>query len=468
MIEVTAYRDKLVGVYGLSRTGMSVIRALMAGGAQIVCWDDDPGRRQAGSDLGARALAPDEDSWAGITALILSPGIPLTHPAPHLVVRLAERLGAEVIGDIELFARARPKAPVVAVTGTNGKSTTTSLIGQLLGALGRDCVAGGNLGLPALDFDDLAHDGVYVLELSSYQLDLIRSLRPAVSVLINLSPDHLDRHGGMDGYIAAKFRLFEMSGFEGRMVVGVDDDWSIEVADKLESKGARVTRVSARHELDEGIYAQDGRLYLAAAGERQCLADLTEIDTLRGQHNWQNAACAVAALEGLGYDPLLASEFLPNFTGLPHRMEMVEVIDGVKFVNDSKATNAEAAAQALAAFDDIHWIAGGIQKQGGIDSLAPYFPKIRHAFLIGEAADTFAATLENKVPITHSGDLASAVRAAGAMARDSGDAEPLVLLSPACASFDQFDSFEARGDAFRGIVRLLKMADQSKTLGGAA
>jgi len=453
MIVVDAYRDKKIGVYGLGRTGVSVVRTLLAGGAEVVCWDDDPGRRETGDAMGAKAIEPGVRGWQGVIAVVLSPGIPLTHPEPHLVVRVAEELGAEIIGDIELFARSRPAAAVLAITGTNGKSTTTSLIAHLLDALGKPCVSGGNLGTPVLDFEVLPADGAYVLELSSYQIALTDSLRPTVSILINISPDHLDRHGGMDGYIAAKYRLFEMGLPNSRMVIGVDDKWSEEIADRLEAKGADVTRVSVQRALSDGTFVLDGVLHHAKGGRAERLRDIREIETLRGAHNWQNAACAIAALQAFGFDPIVAAEFLSGFAGLAHRMEQVATIGDVRFVNDSKATNAKAAAQALAAYDNIFWIAGGIQKQGGIQELGEFFPKITHAFLIGESMESFAGVLEASVAVTMSSTLEQAIHEAMDMAKRSNIAQPVILLSPACASFDQFDSFEARGDTFRSLVQ---------------
>ncbi len=471
MIAVDAYADKRVGVYGLGRTGISVVQTLLAGGAEVLCWDDDPGRREAGNELGATAIEPTIDAWQGIVAVVLSPGVPLTFPEPHPVARIAEELGAEILGDIELFARTRPQAPVIAVTGTNGKSTTTSIVESLLDAMGRHCISGGNLGTPVLDFEVLPADGAYALELSSYQIDLTSGLRPTVAILINISPDHLDRHGGMDGYVAAKYRLFDMAGPSCRMVIGVDDHWSREIADRLEAKGARVTRISVRTNLNNGFFVDAGRLCRVGEGEMQELVDLSGIETLRGRHNWQNAACAVAALDALGFDPIVVTEFLSGFAGLAHRMEMVTTIDGVRFVNDSKATNAEAAAQALAVYDNILWIAGGIQKQGGIKELREFFPKIAHAFLIGESMQSFADVLETSVAVTMSSTLDQALKDAVQQARQLSLPSPTILLSPACASFDQFASFEARGDAFRDYVLALaknSTPPSTQLVGGSA
>ena len=452
MIPITAYRDKSVAVFGLGRTGLSAARALVTGGARVLVWDDDPNRRLAAVNLGAEAAAPSDDGWKGIAALVLSPGVPLTYPQPHMVVGLADRLGAEILGDVELFARTRPAAPVAAVTGTNGKSTTTSLLGHILSSAGRRAEVGANLGRPVLDFDVLPADGAYVLELSSYQIDLTKGLRPRVVGLLNISPDHLDRHGGMDGYVAAKRRLLEMAGPDATLVIGSDDDWSAQLCRAMRAAGRQVVEISLRHEIAEGMVVRDGHLSRAGgAAPGAAIADLNGIETLRGDHNWQNAAVAFAMAEALG---LTAAEIVPalgSYPGLPHRMEVVARQGDIVFVNDSKATNAEAAAHALAAYENIYWIAGGIAKQGGIASLTPYYANVVRAFLIGQAAPDFARGLADDLPFEISGDLATAVRAAHAAASLAGGG--VILLSPACASFDQFDSFEDRGDQFRALAR---------------
>ncbi|MDP6342604.1 MAG: UDP-N-acetylmuramoyl-L-alanine--D-glutamate ligase [Alphaproteobacteria bacterium] len=450
MIPIEAYRDRTVAVFGLGRTGLSAARALLAGGARVLVWDDDPNRRQAAQAVGAQAVEPGIDGWAGIAALVLSPGVPLTHPAPHMVVQLADRLGAEVLGDVELFARTRPSAAIAAVTGTNGKSTATSLIGHLLAAAGRQVQVGANLGQPVLDFQALPADGVYVLEMSSYQIDLCSGLRPRVAALTNISPDHLDRHGGMDGYVAAKRRLLEMACADATLVIGSDDEWSAGVAEAMRRDHRRVVEVAVNRRVDNGIFARDGVLYRAAGCAKVRVADLRGIDSLRGSHNWQNAAVAFAVAEALGLPGERIAKTLRGYPGLPHRLEAVGRLGAVSFVNDSKATNAEATSHALATFDDIYWIAGGIAKQGGIEPLAGYFPKVAKAFLIGEAAPAFARSLSDRLAHEVVGDLDAAVQAAHAAAQAAGGG--VVLLSPACASFDQFDSFEARGDAFRGLV----------------
>ena len=460
MIVIDSYRDQRLAVFGLGRSGLSTARALVAGGAEVLAWDDDPDRRETARSAGDIPSEPSRQGWRGIKALVLSPGVPLTHPSPHIVAVLADGLGAEVLGDVELFARTRPKASVVAVTGTNGKSTTTALIGHLLQQAARPVEIGANLGRPVLDFEALSADGVYVLELSSYQIDLTRSLRPQVAVLLNLSPDHLDRHGDMRGYVEAKRRLLEMAPPTANLVIGVDDPYCRQIAAAMRADGRHVVEVAVGRGLDDGIYALDGRLYRASAGTAVPIADLAGAEALRGAHNWQNAAvaCAVAQALGLNDDGIEAS--LRSFPGLAHRMELVGRLGPVACVNDSKATNAEAAAHALAAFDRIYWIAGGLAKEGGITGLRPHFAKIQAAYLIGEAAPAFAATLGADVRHEISGDLETAVQRAVADAARAGGGT--VLLSPACASFDQFASFEARGETFRAIV-----ADLAASTGAA-
>jgi|TARA_B100002003_G_scaffold231001_1_gene241633 UDP-N-acetylmuramoylalanine--D-glutamate ligase len=466
MIPITAYGDKKVAVFGLGRTGLSVAQALVTGGARVLVWDDDPNRRLDAVNLGAEAAAPSPEAWKGIAALVLSPGVPLTHPRPHMVVGLADRLGAEILGDVELFARTRPAAAIAAVTGTNGKSTTTSLLGHILSNAGRGVEVGANLGRPVLDFDVLTAADAYVLELSSYQIDLTKGLRPQVVALLNISPDHLDRHGGMDGYVAAKHRLLEMACPDATLVIGSDDEWSARICQAMQAAGRKVVEISTVREVANGIFARDGRLYRAGIDTpAELIADLNGIETLRGAHNWQNAAVAFAVAEALGLTTAQIAPALADYPGLPHRLEVVARQGDVVFVNDSKATNGEAAAHALAAYERIYWIAGGIAKQGGIASLTPYFPNVVRAFLIGEAAADFARALGSDLGHEISGDLATAVRAAHRAAQKAAlaGAGGVVLLSPACASFDQFASFEDRGDQFRALA--LEIAGQGNNNG---
>ena len=466
MIPITTYQDKGVAVFGLGRTGLSAVRALVAGGADVLVWDDDPNRRLAAKELGARAAEPLAEAWDGIAALVLSPGVPLTHPQPHPVVALADSLGAEILGDVELFARGKPACKVAAITGTNGKSTTTSLLHHILVEAGVRSQAGANLGHPVLDFDVLDQSAAYILELSSYQIDLTSGLRPDAVALLNISPDHLDRHGGMDGYVAAKRRLLEMAGPDVPLIIGGDDEYSSRICQDMSAKGRKVVEIAVGRAIAEGIFVQDG--LLQRAGYEDAITDLSNIDTLQGPHNWQNAAAAFGLAEAFGLSETQILHGLRSYPGLPHRMEIVARVDNVLFVNDSKATNAEAAAHALAVYDDIFWIAGGIAKQGGIHSLAPYNGKIRRAYLIGEAAPSFAEFLNGRVKHEISVRLVTAIQAAYKAASKSGG---VVLLSPACASFDQFTSFEARGDQFRALAQEIAGNDSNgssrRVAGGA-
>jgi UDP-N-acetylmuramoylalanine--D-glutamate ligase len=432
----------------------------MAGGAEVIAFDDD--KKKLAETQAAGLKTPDlhELDWRTIAALVLAPGVPLTHPAPHWAAALANKAGVETIGDIELFCRERAKSgaqcPLIAITGTNGKSTTTALIAHLLKSAGRDTQMGGNIGVPVLALEPFAQRRVYVLEVSSYQIDLAPSLHASVGILLNVTEDHLDRHGTMANYAAIKERLPASVEPGGTAVIGVDDDWTRAAADRIAHAGKHVERVSVLAPLREGYFAQGSHIIHARNGKADIVADLAGIDSLRGAHNAQNAACAIATGLALGLELLAIQKGLASFPGLAHRMQQVgrkETNKGnVLFVNDSKATNADSAAKALASFNDIFWIAGGKPKTGGIVSLAEFFPRIAKAYLIGEAAADFAKTLDGKVPYETNGVLAAAVEAAARDAAASGLKEPVVLLSPACASFDQYPNFEVRGKAFTDIV----------------
>jgi UDP-N-acetylmuramoylalanine--D-glutamate ligase len=371
-------------------------------------------------------------------------------------VELARKANVEVIGDIELFCRERAKTgagcPLVAITGTNGKSTTTALTAHLLKSAGREAQMGGNIGVPVLALEPFKAGRAYVLEVSSYQIDLAPSLKPTVSILLNVSEDHLDRHGSMENYAAIKERLAANIEQGGAAVIDVDDEYTRATAERIQRSGKIVVRVSVISPLRDGYYAEGSRIFRSVSGKAHVLAELAGIGSLRGIHNAQDAACAVAACVALGVDPAAIQKGLTSFPGLVHRMQQVGRKGNVLFVNDSKATNADSAAKALASFHDIFWIAGGKPKTGGIVSLAEFFPRIRKAYLIGEAAKEFAGTIEGKVPYEINGILSAAIDAATRDAAASGLKEPVVLLSPACASFDQYPNFEMRGKAFIDTV----------------
>jgi UDP-N-acetylmuramoylalanine--D-glutamate ligase len=461
MIPVRGFEGKTVAVFGLARTGLAAARALMAGGAQVALWDEKPASRAAAQAAGFTLTDLSKAEWTDFAALMLSPGVPLTHPAPHWTVERAREAGVEILGDIELFARTVNAAPehkrpkIVAVTGTNGKSTTTALIGHICAQAGRDTRIGGNIGVGVLGLEDMHGGAVYVLELSSYQLDLTFSLKPDVAILLNVSPDHLDRHGGMEGYVAAKRRILLNQGKGDTAVIGVDDPWGQRICTEITAANRRtIVPISASKAMGRGVYALDGLLY-DATGERAVeIADLKRARSLPGRHNWQNAAAAYATAKGLGIPPEEAAEHLMSFPGLAHRMETVAQIGRVRFVNDSKATNTDAARQAMSSYPKFHWIAGGQPKTGGIDALADLFRRVEKAYLIGEAAPAFAETLKGRAPAAQCGTIDAAVAQAFADAQASGQ-EAIILLSPACASFDQFADFEDRGEAFRAAVQRL-------------
>jgi UDP-N-acetylmuramoylalanine--D-glutamate ligase len=453
LIPVETFRGRRVALFGLGGSGFATAEALRAGGAMPIVWDDAATAVEKARAAGFEAQDLREIDWTGIAALVLSPGVPLTHPVPHWSVGLAKAAGVEIIGDVELFVRERrrlaPDAPFIAITGTNGKSTTTALIAHILASAGRDAQLGGNIGTPILALEPPSPSRLHVIELSSYQIDLTPSLNPSIGVLLNLSPDHIDRHGTMEHYAAIKERLVQAA---ETAILGVDDPFCEAIAVRLGHSGKPVVRISLEETLGAGIHVR-GREIFAWRGHGRKLADLSGIGSLRGDHNAQNAAAAVAACLAAGLSETEIQTGLASFPGLAHRMEQVGRIGKALVINDSKATNADSTEKALLSFDGgIYWILGGKAKAGGIAALAPLFSRIEKAYLIGEAADMFAATLEGKVPFERSGTLENAVTAAARDASSSESHEPVILLSPSCASFDQFPNFEVRGKRFRELA----------------
>lgn len=449
MIDLSRYvaglNAKPVAVYGLGLSGMASVRALRAAGADVRAWDDDAEKRRVAEGHGAK-IDPLDD-LTGYAALILAPGIPLHFPQPHAVVLCARAAGVDIMGDVELLARSGHGLRTIGITGTNGKSTTTALVGHVLTQCGVKVAVGGNIGTAVLDLD-LAGCAAIVIELSSYQLDLCPDFAPDIAVHINLTPDHIDRHGSIEGYVDAKMRIFRGP---GDAVTGMDDAPSRSMHDRVVEAGQRrVYPVSVQSVLDGGVYVLDDILH---DGEETFV--LRDLPALRGVHNQQNAAMAyqVGRLMGLDEGAILRS--FKTYPGLPHRMFKVRQIGNVAYINDSKATNADAAGKALACMDDIFWILGGKPKEGGLDGLDPFMGRIRQAFVIGSAADDFAAWLvDRNIPVHRSGTLDHAVRDAHDAAQAFG--RGFVLLSPACASFDQFKSFEHRGDVFSSLVMALE------------
>ena len=458
MIEVYPFAGYPVGVLGLGKSGLATARALMASGAEVWAWDDSEDcRAQARAhdvplvDLAAADLAE-------LTTLVISPGIPHTHPAPHPVAARAKAAKLELICDVELLVRSQREAAYIGITGTNGKSTTTALVGHVLKTAARAVQVGGNIGTPVLTLEPLGANGAFVLELSSYQLELVPTAVFDVAVFLNLSPDHLDRHGGMDGYIAAKKNIFQRQTRPRVAVIGVDDEHCRNIHAQLVAADDQIViAISGVGAVAGGVYAQGGTLWDARSGSPSSICDLASCAALPGAHNHQNAAAAAAVALQIGIAPSTIAEALQSFPGLAHRQERVAAVDGVLFVNDSKATNADAAARALGCYETIYWIAGGQAKEGGIAALQPYFKRIAKTYLIGAAAADFAKTLA-QVPHEIAGDLDTAVAHAFADAKREARRAPVVLLSPACASWDQFKSFEHRGARFRSLVEDLRGA----------
>jgi len=438
-------------VLGLGRSGGATAEALVRSGARVLAWDDsETARAAAPADILKDLKTID---FAHVNALVMSPGIPLTHPAPHPVAAAAMAAGKPVISDIELLAIAQPDARFVCVTGTNGKSTTTTLIAHVLKSAGRRVDVGGNLGQAALSLMPVGLDGIYVLELSSYQLDITPTPVADIALLLNITPDHLDRHGGMDGYIAAKEQILRAKGKSSIGIIGQDDEPCRQLFAKLKGGDRRLIPISVEKPIVGGAYVdENGVLIDAIRGEAKMIVDLTSIARLPGKHNWQNAVAAYVAAKALGLSVEEIVAGFASYPGLAHRQELVTTVNGIRYINDSKATNADAAAKALACYDNIYWIIGGKAKEGGLVGLESYYKRIRHGFLIGEAAPAFLQQINRAFPVTVSGTLDKAVGDAHALAQREQKPGAVVLLSPACASFDQYPNFEIRGSHFRALV----------------
>jgi UDP-N-acetylmuramoylalanine--D-glutamate ligase len=463
MFPAATFNGKRVAMFGLARSGISCALALQAGGASVFAWDDsDPAQEKARAE-GVNVINLHTVDFKSLSALVLSPGVPLTHPEPHWTVMKAKAAGIEIIGDTEVFVRQLQDtgSKVVAITGTNGKSTTTALIGHVLKHAGLDVDVGGNIGNAVFNLRSPARGRHYVLELSSFQIDLMPGLAPDVGILTNLTPDHLDRHGGMQHYADVKARMFAKQRDGQTALVGVDDVWGVAIADGIHI-GADVRRVSVVSELSDGICAADGILRDIRNATCTATLDLRALPALRGRHNWQNACMAYGAAQALGVSSDVILAAMQSFPGLAHRMQQVATLGKTVFVNDSKATNADAAEKALTSYNDIFWIAGGLSKTGGIASLRPHFSRIRHAYLIGVAATELSDELRGVVDFTIADTMAKAVQLAAQHAETSDVNAPVVLLSPACASFDQYKNFEVRGDDFVNVVSRLPGVEMMK------
>ena len=467
---LTHARSRRYAVFGLARSGIATAKALRDSGATVACWDDGEASRTTAARQGLPLVDLTTADWSAFQSLVLAPGVPLTHPVPHWTVGKAKAARVEIVGDIELFFRERahtcPDSPVVAITGTNGKSTTTALIAHILREAGHDVAMGGNIGVGVLALPPPAKERVHVLELSSFQIDLTPTLNPTVGVLLNITPDHLDRHGTMEAYAAIKGRVVANADLA---IIGIDDGFDDGLTGRVYHALAHSqtpTSAFARkpHPQMTGVlYHGEQTLRRAISldgGAHACmdeiLVNLNGVATLRGAHNMENAAAAFLACEWLQVPHDEIGRAMKSFPGLPHRMEQIGRIGKTLLINDSKATNADSTDKALSSFPgDIFWIVGGVQKEGGIAPLAPYFGRVAKAYLIGKSSPEFAATLAGKVPCEDCGTLDLALSAAARDAGASAATEPIVLLSPACASYDQYKSFEHRGDHFRALATAL-------------
>ena len=465
MIDLSRFKGERFGVFGLGRTGLAAVRALVAGGAHVVAWDDAEAGREAATEAGADVVDLATRPLSDLRAIVWSPGAPFLAPTPLPAATAARRQGAPLISDVQLLLDAVKDARIVGVTGSNGKSTTTALLGHVLREAGVRVAVGGNLGPPTLGLEMLGAGGVYVLELSSYQLELTPGPRFDPAILLNLEPDHLDRHGGLHAYAAQKRKIFAGP---GAAVVGQDCAHGRWLSQRL--TGRRLVPISATSMTVGGAHADETTLYDTFDGAPVPAFAFADALALNGRHNRQNAAAAYAAARLLDVKAEAVAAGFASFPGLPHRQELALTLGQVRYVNDSKATNAAAAARALASFERIHWIVGGVAKDGGLKGVEPWLDRVAAAYLIGEAADGFdaqLATMAPAVPRRRAGDLNAAVAMAHSAAQ--ADREPaVVLLSPACASFDQFSSYEDRGDAFKRATAALSPNVSSDTTGAAA
>jgi UDP-N-acetylmuramoylalanine--D-glutamate ligase len=463
-------QNKIVGVFGLGKAGCAAVDFVTANGGMVYCWDDNVegnGQKAIGNSISDKweeisektlnpkslNLKPINDwSWDRLDFLLLSPGVPLTNPAPHPVVELAHQNNVQIIGEVELLWLCRPSSNYIGITGTNGKSTTTALLDHLLkGSF--DIATGGNLGVPALALGE--HEN-YLLEMSSYQLDLLDKAKFNIAVLLNITPDHLDRHGGMDGYIAAKKRIFNNQSNNDVAIINIDNLDCYKIMEELSKNDNRSKIITISTKQDADISVIDGILYYSDKSY-----DISDIQTLRGAHNHQNAAAAFAVAQSMGMtaDDIITK--MKNFGGLKHRQQFLAEINGIKFINDSKATNAESSLPALLTYKNIYWIAGGLAKEGGIESLKNNLGNVSHAFLIGQAEDEFADSLQDIVSYTRSGNLSQAFNDALKTAVEKNE-KTVILLSPAAASMDQWKNFEERGEAFIKLVENFRLEYEEK------
>lgn len=460
MLLASVFKRKKIMVFGLGITGISVAKALSSGGADVIAWDNTPASVNNLKNMNLKNVSFknfEEVDWSGIDLLVLSPGVPLTHPKPHPIVAFAKKVSCPVICDIEILYYQVPEAFYIGITGTNGKTTVTALLGEIFQNNEIPTRVGGNIGISATDFDSLGKTGVYILEMSSYQLDLIDKTRFNISILLNISPDHLERHGGIDGYIKAKTNIYKNQGIEDIAIVGIDTEYSFSVYKNLKKNKnlKKIIPVSSLEFQKGGVSVSDGVLFndIDGVGTKISLNNIK----LRGKHNFQNIAAAFACAYLYGIDEESVINSINKFSSVRHRMQFLGKIGNVEFINDSKATNCSSAYASLAEYDNIFWIAGGINKEGDdINSLSEFFKKIEKAFLFGKAKEEFGSALEGKVDYVFCNDLDEAFKLSCEDAFSRPEKDSVVILAPACSSFDQWKNFEERGNYFCDLVAKLR------------
>ena len=457
MINVVSFAGLNIAVFGLGISGVTAALALQKSNAKVWAWDDSYNAREKAAVKGVNLVNLYQCDWSKVGTLLLSPGVPFHYPRPSEIVSNAEEANCEIIGDIEILGRTQNEARYVGITGTNGKSTTTALIGHILKKTGCEVETGGNLGVAALALKPLGARGIYVLEMSSYQLNLTKTINLSRAILLNLTPDHLERHGGMSGYIEAKKLIFSRQSPGSIAIIGVDDPNTYKIFTGLTSLSDRhIIPISIKDAIRRGIYVKNGILVDDVYGEKKPVCDLKKVQGLRGKHNWQNIAAAYAATRSFGISIENILDAIHKFKGLRHRQELVTKIGRVLFINDSKATNPVSTAHALKCYNNIYWIAGGQAKEGSLDPIIASVQNIRHAFLFGEAARYINFNLKDLISSRICADLKEAIHIAyKQVIKDKGE-DAVVLLSPACASFDQFSNFEERGETFKKLVFKLK------------
>ncbi|MDD3287561.1 MAG: UDP-N-acetylmuramoyl-L-alanine--D-glutamate ligase [Alphaproteobacteria bacterium] len=456
MIKIPSFAGSRFVILGLRKSGLATAACLKRSGAEFILWDDKESARDKALQAGYEVKNPMTVNLSGYSALVLSPGIPLTYPTPHPVVVKCRNNGIPIVGENDLLFQACPDATYIGITGTNGKSTTTALIAHILESSGRNVQVGGNLGTPSLALKPLGSDGFYVLETSSFQLDLMNENLFKVAIILNITPDHFDRHGDMNGYIAAKHKIINVSAAQ-TLIIGIDEPETQSLAQEAKRQpNLHVEEISINQRVNRGVILKNGFLVACNKKKTERILNMSEAPRLPGAHNAQNACAAYAACKAIGLSDAEIISGIKSFPGLAHRQQLVDEMNGVRFINDSKATNADAASKALGCYKNIYWIVGGKPKVGGLDGLESFMPSIRHAFLIGVAAKDFAKWLDGKCAYTQSGTMDMAVKQAAEMAWKENLPGATVLLSPACASFDQFSGFEERGDKFVSFVKDLK------------